>query len=347
MKVEGRIRTQANYTRIYCAKPGQQMERFVRVPQGLYQGTHYGNTLPLGQPGLSDHQQPDWSQNTGAPTFLARTGLVVPTNAWAYCTDPYKRAQLKAILSQMNPSLGLRLCKANTKEAGVQVSLRVDRSVQCSLGPLTLRSCSFWGCRGPKAPLPAWDLYSPAMDLRDLIRLRKDGKDEEWDALSSPAEESQQQQQQKSSPLPTSQEDKQAELWQQGKLEEDASSPGRSKQAQGDAHPLRKPNFQFLERKYAYFHCKDCKTRWESAYVWCISGTSKVYFKQLCCKCHKSFNPYRVEAIQCQTCLKSRCSCPLKKRNIDLRRPHRQELCGRCKDKRFSCGNIYSIKYIM
>lgn len=34
--------------------------------------------------------------------------------------------------------------------------------------------------------------------------------------------------------------------------------------------------FQFLERKYAYFHCKDCKTRWESAYVWCISGTSKV-----------------------------------------------------------------------
>ncbi|EPQ07397.1 ZAR1-like protein [Myotis brandtii] len=292
------------------------MERFVRVPQGLYQGTHYGNTLPLGQPGLSDHQQPDWSQNTGAPTFLARTGLVVPTNAWAYCTDPYKRAQLKAILSQMNPSLGLRLCKANTKEAGVQVSLRVDRSVQCSLGPLTLRSCSFWGCRGPKAPLPAWDLYSPAMDLRDLIRLRKDGKDEEWDALSSPAEESQQQQQQKSSPLPTSQEDKQAELWQQGKLEEDASSPGRSKQAQGDAHPLRKPNFQ-------------------------------VYFKQLCCKCHKSFNPYRVEAIQCQTCLKSRCSCPLKKRNIDLRRPHRQELCGRCKDKRFSCGNIYSIKYIM
>ncbi|KAK1340719.1 hypothetical protein QTO34_017110 [Cnephaeus nilssonii] len=223
----------------------------------------------------------------------------------------------------MNPSLGLRLCKANTKEVGVQVSLRVDRSVQCSLGPLTLCSCSFGGYRNPKAPLQAWDLYSPVMDLRGLIRLRKDGKDEERDALSSPAEESQQQQ--KSPPRPGLQKDKQEERWQQDKLgEEDASSPGerRSKQAQGDAHPLRKPSFQFLERKYAYFHCKDCKTRWESAYVWCISGTSK-------------------------TCLKSRCSCPLKKRNIDLRRPHRQELCGRCKDKRFSCGNFYSIKYIM
>ena len=33
---------------------------------------------------------------------------------------------------------------------------------------------------------------------------------------------------------------------------------------------------QFLEPKYGYFHCKDCKTRWESAYVWCISGTNKV-----------------------------------------------------------------------
>ncbi|XP_054574274.1 protein ZAR1-like [Eptesicus fuscus] len=226
------------------------MERFVRVPQGLYQGAHYGNTLPLGQPGLSDHQQPDWRQNTGAPTFLARTGLVVPTNAWAYCTDPSKRAQLKAILSQMNPSLGLRLCKASTKEVGVQVSPRVDRSVQCSLGPLTLCSCSFWGYRDPKAPLPAWDLYSPVMDLRGLIRLRKDGKDEERDALSSPAEESQQQQ--KSPPRPRSQEDKQEELWQQDKLgEEDASSPGerRSKQAQGDAHPPRKPSFQIIEKE--------------------------------------------------------------------------------------------------
>ncbi|XP_054433032.1 protein ZAR1-like [Pteronotus mesoamericanus] len=319
------------------------MEHFVHVPQGLYQGTH----LALGQPGLSD-QLHYWRQNAGAPTFLARTGLVVPTNAWAYCMDPYKREQLKVILSQMNPSLSLGLCKASTKEVGIQVSLRVDRSLQCSMGPLTLRSCSPWGQKVPKAPSPAWDLYSPVMGLRHLVRLQTDGKDEERQELSGSVEASHQQQ--KSPPRLRLQEDKEEELWQQDKLrKEDNLSPGerQSKQAQGDAHSLRKPNFQFLERKYGYFHCKDCKTRWESAYVWCISGTSKVYFKQHCCKCYKSFNPYRVEAIQCQTCSKSRCSCPRKKRHIDLRRPHRQELCGRCKDKRFSCGNIYSFKYIM
>lgn len=36
------------------------------------------------------------------------------------------------------------------------------------------------------------------------------------------------------------------------------------------------PAVQFLEQKYGYYHCKDCKIRWESAYVWCVQGTSKV-----------------------------------------------------------------------
>lgn len=40
-------------------------------------------------------------------------------------------------------------------------------------------------------------------------------------------------------------------------------------------------SLQFLEQKYGYFHCKDCKTRWESAYVWCISGSNKVVNKSL------------------------------------------------------------------
>ncbi|XP_043929470.1 zygote arrest protein 1-like [Protopterus annectens] len=105
--------------------------------------------------------------------------------------------------------------------------------------------------------------------------------------------------------------------------------------------------FQFLEQKYGYFHCKECSTRWESAYVWCISGTNKVYFKQLCRKCMKGYNPYRVEAIQCQTCSKTQCSCPRKKRHIDLKKPHRQELCGRCKGKSLSCDNTYSFNYIV
>ncbi|KAM6073402.1 zygote arrest protein 1 isoform 4-T4 [Theristicus caerulescens] len=52
--------------------------------------------------------------------------------------DNYQRAQLKAILSQVNPNLTPRLRKANTKEVGVQVNPRQDASVQCSLGPRTL-----------------------------------------------------------------------------------------------------------------------------------------------------------------------------------------------------------------
>ncbi|XP_017586745.1 PREDICTED: ZAR1-like protein [Corvus brachyrhynchos] len=125
----------------------------------------------------------------------------------------------------------------------------------------------------------------------------------------------------------------------------DSGSPGAEEPlACKNPHTL---SLQFLEQKYGYFHCKDCKTRWESAYVWCISGSNKVYFKQLCRKCQKGFNPYRVEAIQCQICSKTRCSCPQKKRHIDLKRPHRQELCGRCRGKRLSCDSTYSFKYIV
>ncbi|XP_008690430.1 ZAR1-like protein isoform X2 [Ursus maritimus] len=300
MKVEGKTR-QTNPPGILCCTwaPGELMERFVRVPYGLYQG--YGNTMPLGHPGLSEHKQPNWRRNTGPPTFLARPGLLVPANASDYCMDPYKRAQLKAVLSQMNPSLSLRLSKANTREVGVQVSPRVDKSVQCSLGPRTLCSRSPWGSTGHKAPLSAWGVYSPVIGRKGLIQLQREEEDQERKALLGP-EASQQQQ---SPPTPRLEEDKQEELHQHDELEEeDASSPRerKSKQAQGvgGADLLRKPSFQFLEPKYGYFHCKDCKTRWESAYVWCISGTNKVYFKQLCCKCQKSFNPYRVEAIQCQ-----------------------------------------------
>ncbi|KAJ8412472.1 hypothetical protein AAFF_G00128080 [Aldrovandia affinis] len=92
-------------------------------------------------------------------------------------------------------------------------------------------------------------------------------------------------------------------------------------------------NFQFLEQKYGFFHCSKCNIRWESAYVWCISGSNKVYFKQLCRRCQVCFNPYRVESIQCQACGQTRCSCEKKQRHIDMKRPHRQDLCGRCRGR--------------
>ncbi|KYO45979.1 zygote arrest protein 1 [Alligator mississippiensis] len=117
----------------------------------------------------------------------------------------------------------------------------------------------------------------------------------------------------------------------------------REEPAQGKAR-LR---FQFLEQKYGYYHCKDCNIRWESAYVWCVQGTSKVYFRQFCRTCQKSYNPYRVEDITCQSCKQTRCTCPVKMRHVDPKRPHRQDLCGRCKGKRLSCDSTFSFKYII
>ncbi|XP_071600367.1 zygote arrest protein 1 isoform X1 [Heliangelus exortis] len=65
------------------------------------------------------------------------SGYGDPATAAEYF-DNYQRAQLRAILSQVNPNLTPRLRKANTKEVGVQVNPRQDASVQCSLGPRTL-----------------------------------------------------------------------------------------------------------------------------------------------------------------------------------------------------------------
>ncbi|NXU58716.1 ZAR1 protein, partial [Turnix velox] len=100
-------------------------------------------------------------------------------------------------------------------------------------------------------------------------------------------------------------------------------------------------------QKYGYYHCKDCNIRWESAYVWCVQGTSKVYFRQFCRTCQKSYNPYRVEDITCQSCKQTRCTCTVKMRHVDPKRPHRQDLCGRCKGKRLSCDSTFSFKYII
>uniref|UniRef100_A0A8C4JV86 Uncharacterized protein n=1 Tax=Dromaius novaehollandiae TaxID=8790 RepID=A0A8C4JV86_DRONO len=70
--------------------------------------------------------------------YFSGYGDTAAAAAAAEYFDNYQRAQLKAILSQVNPNLTPRLRKANTKEVGVQVNPRQDASVQCSLGPRTL-----------------------------------------------------------------------------------------------------------------------------------------------------------------------------------------------------------------
>ncbi|CDQ86721.1 unnamed protein product [Oncorhynchus mykiss] len=264
----------------------------------------------------------------GNPKFKPHTwgkgSIYVPPEALDYL-DVCKRAQLKAILSQVNPNLTPRLRKANTKEFGVQVNAQVDAMVQCSLGPKTL----FY--RERKFPVfsntPVNNvrfsrplaIYSPVFDRR-FFALPVNAQDDS---------------------------DGEADVTEQ--KTEDQVRPDIPREVV--RKPLHQPpkgfNFQFLEQKYGFFHCSQCNVRWESAYVWCISGTSKVYFKQLCRKCQNGFNPYRVESIQCKVCSQTRCCCEQKERHIDMKRPHRQDLCGRCRGKRISCDTTYSYKYIV
>lgn len=64
----------------------------------------------------------------------------------------------KAILSQVSPGVPAPLKRANTRECGVQVNAKVDKIVQCSLGPKTLfgveadLSPASW--RSPRTPDP-------------------------------------------------------------------------------------------------------------------------------------------------------------------------------------------------
>ncbi|XP_032541624.1 zygote arrest protein 1 [Chiroxiphia lanceolata] len=325
--------------------------------------------------------------------------------------DNYQRAQLKAILSQVNPNLTPRLRKANTKEVGVQVNPRQDASVQCSLGPRTLMRRR----PGPATPRPReaeQELGSPATTSTRAVRFPRTiavyspmASRRLTTFLEEPSAEPEQRPQQQDKAAAAAVEEEPAALREQREAEAAAVRASWEKPTEGGAEPLgqrpaepleqrpattpeppaatetgqeeevevavaeaaraepaeppaapqkREPpagktrlRFQFLEQKYGYYHCKACNIRWESAYVWCVQGTNKVYFRQFCRTCQKSYNPYRVEDITCQSCKQTRCTCPVKMRHVDPKRPHRQDLCGRCKGKRLSCDSTFSFKYII
>ncbi|KAI8494958.1 Zygote arrest protein 1 [Branchiostoma belcheri] len=119
--------------------------------------------------------------------------------------------------------------------------------------------------------------------------------------------------------------------------------------------PRRERKRLFFEQKYGYFHCHNCDWRWESAYVWCVAGTDKVYFKQDCRLCQNAINPYFVEGLYCGRCRGSPCKCTQRPRadmarqynqgEPNSRKLHRRELCHRCRDKPIPCNAIPSFKY--
>uniref|UniRef100_UPI003AAC7F91 protein ZAR1-like n=1 Tax=Centroberyx gerrardi TaxID=166262 RepID=UPI003AAC7F91 len=254
----------------------------------------------------------------------------------------------KAILSQVDPSLPSRLRRANTKECGVQVNAKVDKIVQCSLGPKTLfsqegdypvssKSSKSLDSSKPDGKalyntpvnnlrfLRPVSIYSPVFDRRTFLKELNDD-DCECEGQDEAAE------------IVDRDTDRDAET-DQTVEDKDLKTPLH--------RASRGSNFQFLEQRYGFFHCRKCNIRWESAYVWCISGTSKVYYKQLCRKCQVGFNPYKVESILCKGCSQTSCCCERKQRHINMRRPHRQDLCCRCKGMRLSCDATYSFKYIV
>ncbi|XP_060722797.1 zygote arrest protein 1 [Tachysurus vachellii] len=290
----------------------------------------------------------------------------------------YHRAQLKSILSQINPNLTPRLRKANTKDVGVQVNPKADASVQCSLGPRTLaaRRRDAERRRAPDGQSPSSPVspgvrfprtqavYSP-IATRGLAALLHDhdddddddkkqqqkceGRTEDAESTDKPEEEvvegkEPNKPKSKTTLSPGKNDDESEQLKEE---DDDGDKIENEKSLQEDSKSKGRVRFQFLEQKYGYYHCRDCNLRWESAYVWCVQGTNKVYFKQFCRTCQKSFNPYRVEDITCQSCKKARCTCPETARHVDPKRPHRQDLCGRCKGKRLSCDSTFSFKYII
>ncbi|KAM4546203.1 protein ZAR1-like [Fundulus diaphanus] len=249
----------------------------------------------------------------------------------------------KTILSQVGPGSPQApppCGKANTKECGVQVNAKVDKVVQCSLGPKTLlrdepadpeesldaskaegRALLGTPPVGSLRFLRPVSIYSPVFDRRVFLKSLRDSAGPEPAGASEQAKSD---------------------------AEADHSGENLEKGFKATVHRSSKSsNFQFLEQRYGFFHCKKCNIRWESAYVWCISGTSKVYYKQLCRKCQGDFNPYRVESIVCKGCSQTCCVCETKQRHINMKRPHRQDLCCRCKGMRLSCDATYSFKYIV
>ncbi|KAF4788056.1 zygote arrest 1-like protein [Turdus rufiventris] len=271
------------------------MDGLVCSPFSTYQ--NFRSSPLLGRGWDAAAKQPSWKQNKsgGISPFLGGPFTPLPSDY----LDSHRRAQLQALLSQVGPALAPRPRRASTKEAAVQVSLRADAAVQCSLGPRTLPPARPFSPAALRSP-GRLALYSPAPDRRFF-------------ALPDAA------------PLPEK----------AASTEETPTADGGEEQQKGPAGTALPPRQEPVG------------TRRDETAAPKQRASFQVYFKQLCRKCQKGFNPYRVEAIQCQICSKTRCSCPQRKRHIDLKRPHRQELCGRCRGKRLSCDSTYSFKYIV
>ncbi|XP_049599243.1 zygote arrest protein 2.L isoform X5 [Syngnathus scovelli] len=202
----------------------------------------------------------------------------------------------KAILGQAWPAPAAR-----TRDCGVQVNAKVDKTVQCSLGPKTLLGS---GERGEEEEdrdedCPGGSSYkTPSVSqLRFFIRPV---------SIYSPVLE---------------------RGFHMELAEKEARDEEKEHEQEGSKHPeqVHKATVHRANR----------------------GSNLQVYYKQLCRKCQVGFNPYRVESIICKGCSETCCSCEKKQRHINMTRPHRQDLCCRCRGTKLSCDATYSFKYIV
>lgn len=93
---------------------------------------------------------------------------------------------------------------------------------------------------------------------------------------------------------------------------------------------------KMTERRYGYFRCTKCNKLWESSLVYCRAGTDDPVYQQDCKACNTACFPCRVEKIVCSKCGRTECICTKedledKKRHTDPNKPHRSDLCHRCR----------------
>ncbi|WAR24377.1 ZAR1-like protein [Mya arenaria] len=83
---------------------------------------------------------------------------------------------------------------------------------------------------------------------------------------------------------------------------------------------------------YGFFECSDCNLEWESSKVYFKDRLRNVYYGQECKECGTMCQPYRVEETTCSRCgqVARTCGCD-KTRHTDPRKPHRRDLCEKCK----------------
>uniref|UniRef100_A0A452IVS2 Uncharacterized protein n=1 Tax=Gopherus agassizii TaxID=38772 RepID=A0A452IVS2_9SAUR len=330
------------------------MERFIYPLYSVYQG--YGGTLTSSQGGGlvgPKQKQPKWKQSKGSSPSLGipTTPATAAGPEPADYLDGYMWAQLKALLSQVSPGLTPRLRKANTKEVGVQVNPGMDASVQCSMGTCTLQGT----CPQSSSARFIWAgpaIYSPGATH---------GPGEEGGsrrrAGGAAAEEEPSKRSQGADTAPSQQlQPEETEAVLQG---EGAAEVKRSTFQVGQASSVPSPAAQLppwwqvpaLWQSAPSSRCTIPPTevitklsllQWESAYVWCISGIATSILNRSTCPPLSANN-----GMSSLLRLTQRLVAPAPRRHIDLKRLHRQELCGHCKGKRLFCDNTYSFKYIV